>query len=269
MYSFVSMHFFEDLYPAASFPSCLQCKKVSIPKLWTLFKPWRYLFAKSFNCGSQMKSEVSSWICALLPPLYTFMKISLSKIDDSFPCERFLDKIWWNIPTEVVEIFRCTYNGEKTCPEFSNLQNLLRLDCPKWDEALTDIRSWCDVIAPPYLPFPPLSVFLRFCCRICTSPFPNVLRAFERFQGLKPDRKNVCLTKPTGLIIKLLNCFSLINDFPMIIPHWTSWKSVGQSIWRQRWSPIIYLSTAFRERKRQKDKKAKKTKKNKPKRQKK
>ena len=182
----------------------------------------------------------------------------------------FLAKDSW---TKFGEIFRpkwlefsCVHIMEK-----KHARNFLICKIPaaglsKWDEAFTDIRSWCDVIAPLYLPFPPLSVFLRFCCRICTSPFPNVLRAFERFQGLKPDRKNVCLTKPTGLIIKLLNCFSLINDFPMIIPHWTSWKSVGQSIWRQRWSPIIYLSKAFRERKRQKDKKAKRQK-NKPKRQ--
>ena len=159
MYSFVSMHFFEDLYPAASFPSCLQCKKVSIPKLWTLFKPWRYLFAKSFNCGSQMKSEVSSWICALLPPLYTFMKISLAKIDDSFPCERFLDKIWWNIPTEVVGIFRCTYNGEKTCPEFSNLQNpgcwIVQNETKHWRTFVADVMLLlrCICLFLPFLYF--------------------------------------------------------------------------------------------------------------------
>ena len=153
------MHFFPKIFIQLQVSRlAFNAKKVSIPKLWKLFKPWRYLFAKSFNCGSQMKSEVPSWIYALLPPLYTFIKISLAKFDDSFPWERFLDKIWWNIPTEVVGIFRCTYNGEKTCLEFSNLQNPLLSDYSKWDEAL----HWRTFLADVMLLLRRICLFLPF-----------------------------------------------------------------------------------------------------------
>ena len=151
--------FSENLYPAASFLSCLQCKKSKYSKIVNTLQTVEISFCQKFQLW--VTDEIWSFKLNLCTTTTTVhFKITLAKIDDSFPCERFLDKIWWNIPTEVVGIFRCTYNGEKTCLEFSNLQNPLLLDCPKWEEALTDIRSCCYVIAASYLPFPPLSVFL-------------------------------------------------------------------------------------------------------------
>ena len=159
LYNFVSMHFFPKIF-IQQLVSLLAFNAKKYSKIVKTLQTVEISFCQKFQLW--VTDEIWSFklnLCTTTTTVH-FYQDKLAKFDDTFPCERFLNKIWWNIPTEVVGIFRCTYNGEKTCLEFSNLQNPLLLDCPKWDKALTDIRSWSDVIAASYLPFPPLSVFL-------------------------------------------------------------------------------------------------------------
>ena len=158
VYNFVSMHFFPKIF-IQQLVSLLAFNAKKYSKIVNTLQTVEISFCQKFQLW--VTDEIWSFklnLCTTTTTVHFYQ--------DKF------GQIWWyfslrKIPqqnlvkySEVVGIFRCTYNGEKTCLEFSNLQNPLLLDCPKWDKALTDIRSWCDVIAASYLPFPPLSVFL-------------------------------------------------------------------------------------------------------------